>query len=85
VALKGPGDAVAPSLPLCPPSFLVDANKFKGGTTDSNSVYTPGDIDDWAARGAINAGQAVFVYLDEMISQGKGRALRFDECDQLGK
>jgi len=85
VALKGPGDTTAPKVPICPQSFVVDANKFKGGTTDSNSVYTPGDIDDWAARGAINAGQAVFVYLDAMISQGKGRDLRFDECEQLGK
>lgn len=85
VALKGPSDTVAPKLPICPASFVVDDNKFKGGTTDSNSVYTPGDIDDWAARGAINAGQAVFVYLDGMVSQGKGRDLRFDECEQLGK
>ncbi len=64
---------------------MVDANRFKGGYRDSNSKYLYGDIDDWSARGAINAGQAVFLYLDHMISQGKGRETRYDECEQLGK
>ena len=85
VAVAGPGETQAPKLPVCPSSFLVDANRFKGGVTDSSSVYIYGDIDDWAARGAITAGQAVFVYLEEMIAQGKGRQLRFDECEQIGK
>jgi hypothetical protein len=50
----------------------------------TTQLYVYGDIDDWSARGAINAGHAVFIYLDRMISQGKGRDLRFDECEQLG-
>jgi hypothetical protein len=42
-------------------------------------------MDDWATRGAINAGQAVFAYLDLMVSQGHGRDAHFDECELLGK
>ncbi|HEY0464944.1 MAG TPA: hypothetical protein VGC79_12070, partial [Polyangiaceae bacterium] len=72
------------SLPVCPDGIITAANRFKGGGNDSNGHLVPGDLDAWAARGAINAGQAVFVYLDQMISQGKGRALRYDECEQLG-
>jgi mono/diheme cytochrome c family protein len=86
--VKAPaGDAAPPAnVPLCPPSFLVEANRFRGGAKDPNtSIYKPGDLDEWGARGAINAGLAVFVYLDGMISQGKGRDLRFDECEQLEK
>jgi mono/diheme cytochrome c family protein len=71
-------------LPICPESALTADNRLKIGANDANGVYVPGDFDEWAARGAINAGQAVFVYLDQMISQGKGRALRYDECEQLG-
>lgn len=78
------GDA-SPKLPACPVDFVVDANRFKGGYTDTNSKYLYGDIDDWSARGAITAGQSVFVYLDQMISQGKGRDLRYDECESLDK
>jgi mono/diheme cytochrome c family protein len=72
-------------VPICPATFITDSNKFHGGANDSNGVYQRGDIDDWAARGAINAGQAVFVYLRQMISQGKGRDLTYNECDKLGK
>jgi len=88
VALKAPGASAsdaAPKLPICPAEFVKEANHLQGGANDISGKYVYGDIDDWAARGAINAGQAVFVYLDRMISQGKGRDLRYDECEQLGK
>jgi len=74
----------AKAFPACPAEAIVESNRFQGGGRDANGKRVLGDIDDWATRGAINAGQAVFVYLDEMISQGKGHALRYDECDQLG-
>jgi hypothetical protein len=70
---------------VCPQGFATEANRFTATPADATSNYVPSDLDDWAARGAINAGQAVFVYLDEMISQGKGRAPRYDECELLGK
>jgi hypothetical protein len=69
-------------LPVCPAPAVTEDNRFKA-PKDANGQPLRGDIDDWAARGAINAGQAVFVYLDQMISQGKGRDLTYDECDQL--
>jgi len=82
-ALPAPGATAGP-LPLCPKDFVSEANRFKGGILGDNSQYVYGNIDDWSARGAINAGQAVFIYLDQMISQGKGRDLNYDECDKLG-
>jgi mono/diheme cytochrome c family protein len=71
------------ALPMCPNGFISPDNRFKT-SKDANGKALRGDIDDWAARGAINAGQAVFLYLDRMISKGKGREPRYDECEQLG-
>ncbi len=72
------------SLPTCPDVVVAESNLFSP-EKDANGLPIHGDLDDWAARGAINAGQAVFVYLDQMVSQGHGRDLHYDECDQLGK
>lgn len=84
-ALAADGASRVP-LPMCPDAVLVESNRLKPILKDTGTgLPLRGDIDDWAARGAINAGQAVFVYLDQMISQGKGRDLRYDECEQLGK
>ena len=75
------GQSVA--LPICPVAAVAESNRFKA-PVDADNRPLRGDIDDWAARGAINAGQAVFVYLDQMISKGKGRDLVYNECDMLG-
>ena len=71
-------------LPVCPDAAVAETSRFSP-EKDAGNLPIHGDLDDWAARGAINAGQAVFVYLDQMVSQGHGRDLHFDECDQLGK
>jgi hypothetical protein len=58
--------------PLCPAALLahvVDADTTKG---------TP-EKDAFALRGAINAGFAVFEYLDE-VSKGQASTELFDEC-----
>ncbi|HYQ03164.1 MAG TPA: hypothetical protein VER96_31035 [Polyangiaceae bacterium] len=73
------------ALPICPSAVLDEANRFKSPKDPNTQVALRSDMDDWAARGAINAGQAVFVYLRQMISEGKGRDPRYDECEQLGK
>jgi mono/diheme cytochrome c family protein len=38
----------------------------------------------WATRGAINAGLAVFLYMDQ-VAKGQPPALRYDQCEQLPK
>jgi mono/diheme cytochrome c family protein len=42
-------------LPYCPAGWKVEANRM-----------TPEELDRWALRGAINAGLAVFLYLDKL-------------------
>jgi mono/diheme cytochrome c family protein len=61
-------------LPICPKDWLSQ---------------TPGwsqeDFARWNARGAINAGAAVFLYLDGVV---KGKIMtqpRYDQCELLGK
>jgi mono/diheme cytochrome c family protein len=56
-------------MPLCPEGL---------------SPMTPEESLQWATRGAINAGLAVFLYMDE-VAKGKPPALRYDQCEQLPK
>jgi mono/diheme cytochrome c family protein len=60
----------------CPPELITDTNRI--------SVDGP-EVASFATRGAINAGFSVFAYLDDFISQGHGRALAFNECEQLNE
>ncbi len=41
-------------------------------------------IDNWAKRGAINAGFAVYTYVDS-LAKGKAQRIRYNECELLGK
>jgi hypothetical protein len=72
-------------LPICPPAAVALENRFSNPVDAMTGAPARGDMDDWATRGAINAGQAVFAYLDLMVSQGHGRDAHFDECELLGK
>jgi hypothetical protein len=56
-------------LPLCPSSLLT-------------GILQPDDKAAWARRGAINAGFAVFYYVNQVI-QGKEKAIRYNECELL--
>jgi mono/diheme cytochrome c family protein len=53
-------------LPICPTSAAF------WGSTEARR---------WALRGAMNAGLAVFAYLDEIVSGRKSAQPRFDECE----
>jgi mono/diheme cytochrome c family protein len=64
-------------VPICPAAFIDETNRWQ-----SDDTGTP-ELERFASRGAINAGLAVFAYLDSMISQGKGRALAYNECERL--
>ena len=45
----------------------------------------PVDQNIWAARGAMNAGLAVFLYLQDLIVEKKPAMPAFNQCEQLGK
>ena len=64
-------------LPICPTTLFEPANKWT--QTETNEP----ELERFATRGAINAGLAVFAYVDRMVSQGKGRILGFNECQLL--
>lgn len=64
-------------LPICPTALLDVANKWTETETGEP------ELDRFATRGAINAGLAVFAYVDRMVSQGKGRIPGFNECQLL--
>jgi hypothetical protein len=66
------------ALPLCPVDFAVKANQY---SKDDASVLV--DVDKWATRGAINAGLAVFLYLDSLIGKGQPVPPRYNECKLL--
>jgi hypothetical protein len=68
-------------LPYCPTSLLSDGYQMlQGGGPDG----TINDLQDWATRGAINAGLAVFLYLDQVVAHGLQPKPAYDHCEQLG-
>jgi hypothetical protein len=50
----------------------------------SSPVVDVAVVDNWAKRGAINAGFAVYSYLDELV-KGRANRIRYNECELLGK
>jgi mono/diheme cytochrome c family protein len=64
-------------VPVCPAELLTDEHRWL-----SDETSTP-KLEAFATRGAINAGWAVFYYLDDVISQGHGRVPSFNECELL--
>lgn len=65
--------------PFCPEGFLVFANVLKN---ENQREDMGDDAKDWATRGAINAGFAVFRFL-EGVSKGEINPVRYDECQLL--
>jgi mono/diheme cytochrome c family protein len=74
IAVTGTGAII----PYCPPGFVTPDNQLKVDGT--NFV----DGKRWAARGAINAAMAVFLYLDQIERDPSKRQPLFNHCEQLG-
>jgi hypothetical protein len=67
-------------MPFCPESVIP--------AVDTSSFPPPGFLTDdqkktWAMRGAINAGLAVFIYLDKVTREKYNPKPRYDQCEQL--
>ena len=74
--IKGQWEAHAGSgsePPYCPDAFLAQ----------SDNLFTADDVERWATRGAMNAGMAVFLYLDALSKGQKQHAIPYDHCEQL--
>ena len=78
-------------IPYCPSALFAtgtDANgnailKWRLSTVnDSNQNLTFPDANKWALRGAINAGLAVFLYIDQLSQSGAPQPL-YNQCDLL--
>jgi hypothetical protein len=68
----------AAGLPLC--------SVVAGSSTCGDKCWSDDRIDQWAIRGAINAGLAVYLYVDALVkdlAQGKPPKPSYDQCDKL--
>jgi mono/diheme cytochrome c family protein len=77
-------------IPYCPANFAVPCTPNASGQPACHQLQVSdmGDFTDgrkWAARGAINAALAVFLYLDGIEKDPTKRKPLFNECSQLGK
>jgi mono/diheme cytochrome c family protein len=80
-ASQAPGDdKPPPPLPECPPGFDVEENRLKSHF-DNTDGWSYQGVETWSTRGAVNAGLAVFVYLDWLVSQNHPIPPRFNECE----
>jgi mono/diheme cytochrome c family protein len=66
------------AIPFCPDGLVTDAHKLQ--TTSSD--FTDGRA--WAARGAINAALAVFLYLDQIERDPTTRQPLYSQCNLIG-
>ncbi len=64
-------DAAAHNWPLCP------------GATSGITYWVTADANQWAIRGAINAGQAVFLYVEGLEAKSAPDP-DYDQCELLG-
>jgi mono/diheme cytochrome c family protein len=71
-------------IPFCPDGFLTTAHQL---TVEGSGIGTTDYIDgvQWAARGAINAALAVFLYLDQMERDPTQRQPLYTQCNLIGK
>jgi mono/diheme cytochrome c family protein len=81
------GGPSGPVMPYCPPGLFADGNKLTAMYVSDNGMSGTAypDAKKWAARGAINAGAAVFLYLDQLERGQIKPTPLYTQCDQLNK
>jgi hypothetical protein len=79
------------TIPYCPAALFAVGTDANGNGTqkwrlstpkDANSNLTFPDANTWALRGAINAGLAVFLYIEQLSQTGTAQLL-YNQCDLL--
>jgi mono/diheme cytochrome c family protein len=80
----GPG---GPTVPFCPQAlFEPDDQKWLlKSELDEDNHPIPVDAETWALRGAVNAGMAVFLYLDQLEKGLVKPKVQFNRCEELRK
>jgi hypothetical protein len=63
-------------LPICPDELFPTHNPFQDRMFEAA-------LDQWATRGAVNAGFSVFLYLDRVMRGTIKRVPDYDHCEQL--
>jgi len=77
------GGAGGPLIPYCP-DYLFQDPKYKFSVTmDENNQLSYPDADRWATRAAVNAGLAVFLYLDQLERGAVHPQPLYNHCEQL--
>lgn len=69
-------------LPFCPDSLVSGGYQM---LQDAPGTGNNNDLENWATRGAINAGLAVFLYLDQVVAHGLVPQPSYDQCEQLSQ
>ncbi len=69
------------AIPFCPDGFVTAAHKLAVNADESPVDYVDGR--KWAARGAINAAMAVFLYLDAIEKDPSKRQPLYTQCNLL--
>ena len=64
---------IASAPPYCPDAFIAA----------QDNLFSEQDAERWATRGAMNAGLAVFVYLDALVRGDVRQPIRYDRCEEL--
>ncbi len=72
----------ANAIPFCPDGFVQPSHQLVVDNTVSPPDYVDGR--KWAARGAINAALAVFLYLDEIERDPTKRQPLYTQCNLIG-
>ena len=70
-------------LPFCPSSLLSASYQMLQDAPGTGTTHN--DLQNWATRGAMNAGLAVFLYLDQVVSHGLMPTPDYDKCEQLSQ
>jgi hypothetical protein len=80
--VRGPG---GPTMPVCPPElFSPDDAKWRLKSIRSDGVDIEVDRRSWALRGAVNAGLAIFAYLDQTRTSAVSKAKpAYNRCEDL--
>jgi hypothetical protein len=81
-ALKATPVAGKNALPFCPDGFVQTSNQLAVDTSGGAPDFIDGK--KWAARGAINAALAVFIYLDQMERDPSKKQVLYTQCNLIG-
>jgi hypothetical protein len=68
-------------IPFCPDGFVQASHKLTIDPVTTDNV----EGRQWAARGAINAALAVFLYLDGIENDPSKRQPLYTQCNLIGK